>query len=241
MKMFCLFFVLCCLVFGVMVGMAGCASTMGEPGVGKYTYVRMPLYEGAAKRTIPIWVDKGFGEADRLAIDDAIGAWNFALNGYLKLSVVDMEFDMEVPKIVMQVNQGGWLLLRITSDNPLIPNNRKGYWTIGFVEHVGGHHLYLVRDRLANEAVFGVTLHEIGHLLGAGHVGNHLMNPHYSLARFQCIDYETIVAVAAYWGLPADRLNYCIDKEVISSELTKKPLDGAVEELNCPLGLPDSH
>lgn len=238
MKMFSLLFVLICLLVGFA---SGCAVLMA-PREGQYAYVQRPVYVGAPQKVIPIWIDKNFGQADRLAIDDAINKWNFALNGYIKLSIVDTEFDMEVPKIVKQVNSGGWLFLRINSDSYLVPNNEKGFWTIGFVEQVGGHHMYLVRDRLLNEAVMGVTMHEIGHLLGAGHVGQRLMYPHFGVARFQCVDYDTMWAVASYQGLDPDRLNYCVDKDASQVvDITKKPLDAGVEVPNCPLGSPDLH
>lgn len=194
---------------------SGCAgwTVMTEPQLGRYEYTRQGLRAVTPIRTIPIWIDRDFGEADKLAIDDAINAWNYAMNGYVKLVVVDTQFDMEIPKIVEQVKEGGWLFMKVTSDNSLVPSNDKGYKTIGFTEMVGGHHLYLVRDRLQNDDVFGVTLHEIGHLMGSEHVGDRLMYPHYSRARFRCIDYVTVQSVANAWDVPVERLNYCVDKD----------------------------
>lgn len=216
----------------------GCAALFSnrDPMLGRYSYVQRPLYTGQPVRTIPIWIDKDFGEADKVAIDDAIRAWNYAMNGYIKLDVVDMSFDMEIDKIVRQVNSGGWLFMKIRSDSKLIPTQKTpGYWTIGFTEQLGGHHLYLVRDRLANEDVFGVTLHEIGHLMGSDHVGDRLMYPHYSRARFQSIDYVTITAVANYFKLPVEDLNYCVDKDMSEVEEIK-PVDGGPMVANCPVG-----
>lgn len=214
---------------------AGCASALGPPVLNRFTYVGTEAYHGDPVRVIPIWIDKDFGEADKVAIDDAINAWNFALNGYIKLKVVDTHFDMEIPKIVQQVRENGWLFMKIKSDNKLVPTSEKGYWTIGFVERVGGNHLYLVRDRLQNQDVFGVTLHEIGHLMGSGHVGERLMYPHYSQARFRCIDYTTIKTVAGYQKLPVEGLNYCVDKDI--SQITQSPEkpEGGPVLIDCPV------
>lgn len=215
---------------------AGCA-TLNQPILNRYQYTRQDLYQGQPVRVIPIWIDKNFGEADKVAIDDAIQAWNYAMNGYVRLRVVDTAFDMEVDKIVSQVNQNGWLFMKIRSDNKLVPTqSEKGYWTIGFVERVGGNHLYLVRDRLGNDDIFGVTLHEIGHLMGSGHIGERLMYPHYSRARFQCVDYETIKKVADYQKVPLSALNYCVDKDISQvSDSPMKPEGGTVPLIDCPV------
>jgi hypothetical protein len=191
----------------------GCGALLGDAQLGRYVYTQNRSSAAVAPiRVIPIWIDKGFGAADRIEIDNAIIAWNYAMNGYVVLKAVDWDFDMEVSKIVQSVSQNGWLFMKITEDNPMVPVSDKGYKTIGFTERVGGHHLYLVRDRLQNEDVFGVTLHEIGHLMGSEHVGQRLMYPHFTRARFQCIDYETASAVAEAWDIQVSRLNYCVDK-----------------------------
>ena len=213
----------------------GCISNLKivtEPKLGVYSYSHKDKYEGAPVRTIPIWIDKNFGAADKVEIDKAVDAWNFAMNGYVVLKVVDTNFDMEVEKIVEQVTKGGWLFMKIESTNKLVPaQDEKGYWTIGFCEQVGGHHMYLVRDRLQNQDVFGVTLHEIGHLMGSPHTGQRLMYPHYTRARFQCIDYDTQVKVAKFFDVPLSGLNYCVDDQ--PAEAPVNP-EGGTAGGNCP-------
>lgn len=226
---------LACLIAGVV---AGCASAirLGDPKLGYYEYVRRDAYLGTPERVIPIWIDKHFGEADKVAIDDAIMQWNYAMNGHVVLKVVDTSFDMEIPKIQEQVRERGWLFMKIDSTNKMIPDQKSsGYWTIGFTEKLGGSHMYLVRDRLRNEDIFGVTLHEIGHLMGSDHVGERLMYPHYTRARFQCIDYETIKTVAKWWDLDVSGLNYCVDKT--PGDVPKN--EAGPELLNCPAGTID--
>ena len=211
--------------------LVGCGLLrVNEPQMGQYSYTHKPNYQGLVVREIPIWIDRGFGESDRVAIDDAIRAWNYSLNGYIKLRVVDTEFDMEVDKIVTQVKSNGWLIMKIEGNNPMVPVLKDGYRTIGFCERVGGNHLYLIRDRLSNEDIFGVTLHEMGHLLGSGQVGDHLMHPHFSRAKFQCIDSVTLVEVAKYNGIPADRMNYCFDVDAMGSPVMDMDI-----EVSCPM------
>ncbi len=163
------------------------------------------------RREIPIWVDVKFGEADRISIEEAIGRWNYVLNGSIRLRVVDLQFGMEDWKINRQIRERGWIFMKLRGDDISIPKLNGEYQAIGFVESVGGSHLYLIRDRMRNEQVFGVTMHEIGHLLGAEHVGNRLMSPHFSMRGNQCIDYDTVLAVSKYQGIGIEDLNYCYE------------------------------
>ena len=203
------------LLFLIVALIAGCAAFLhpsGEPELGEYNYTHRPLYVGEPQRVIQVWVDKNFDNEDQVRIAKSVEAWNFVLNGHIKIEIVDTQFDMEVEKIVSQVRSNGWLIMKINSDSMLIPSSEKGFSVIGFTERVGGNHMWLVRDRLTYLSMYGVTLHEIGHLMGSDHVGQRLMYPHYTQARFQCIDFETIKEVAKWNHLPIGDLNYCIPK-----------------------------
>lgn len=229
-----LFLLIAIIVAAIVAGCAALTPKLGPPKLGEFSYIHAVPYTGPAYREIPIWIDREFGEGDKVEIDRAVDSWNFAMNGYVKLTVVDTQFNMEVEKIVEQVNKGGWLFMKIHSTNKMVPSqSEKGYWTIGFCEQIGGHHMYLVRDRLANEDVYGVTLHEIGHLMGSGHVGQRLMYPHYSRARFQCIDYATMEKVSKFFDVPLSGLNYCIDGLPPSVEEVKP--DGGSAGSTCPM------
>ncbi len=212
-------FLLACLASLLVVS----CGVFNGPIAGAYQYTDHAGSRGIHPvRVINIWIDKDFGEADKLSISDAIGQWNFVLNGYVILNVVDTQFDMEPSKIVTQVRENGWLFMRVNSkDSSFIPTIKEaGYYCIGFTERVGGNHLYLVRDRLANEEVQGVTMHEIGHLLGSPHIGDRLMSPHYQRNGWQCIDYATVQKVAEWQEIPVEKLNYCRD---MIPDVKKKP------------------
>lgn len=234
MKM--LFFYL--ILFGFLVGIGTSCSFFkinNPPLLGHYTYLQAPPYLGPVQRDIPIWISSDIGEADQVEIARAVEQWNFVLNGHLHLHIVDYHFNMEISRIVESVRKGGWLLMPLESDSPLIPVPKKpGLWTLAFVERIGGNHLYLVRSRLGNEDVFGVTMHEMGHLLGAHHVGNKLMYDTFSRYRYQCVDYDTMVAVAKFQGIPPGDLHYCVDNND-EGIITKTPLASEDAESNCPL------
>lgn len=190
----------------------GCISHQPKP----FRYVANPSGQTAIPlKEIKIWVDKEFGPADRLAIDDAVRQWNFALNGYIKLEVMSWEFDME-PEILQRVMRGeGWVFLKVHSSNPMVSGvDRKPdgtvSWTLGWANEIGGNRMYLIRDRLANNWVTGVTLHEMGHLLGAKHDDIYLMAPHFKWEDARCVDYEALRLVAVYQHIPFERLNYCV-------------------------------
>ncbi len=164
-------------------------------------------------KTISIWADKNFGEADRVEIDDAISQWNFALNGVIQLRVISYDFDME-PEILsrVMVKGDGWLFLKISGSSTFI-HDSQGATTLAFVNEVGGNRLYIIRDRVANEWVRGVVMHEIGHLLGATHDNIYLMGKYYNFTYYRCIDEGTIKMVAEYEHIPVSKLNYCIYEE----------------------------
>lgn len=182
-----------------------------HPKSGRYEYTtRAAVYDNI--RIIPIWIDGKFSAEDLVMIESAIDSWNYALNGSIKLEIRDDHFNMEISKILDQIGGNGWLIMKISGSNKMIPSVGIGYRCIGFAERIGGHHLYLVRDRLKDDQVFGVTMHEMGHLLGSGHVGKRLMKAHFDKVNGQCIDFDTVEAVAKYNKIDVNGLNYCYDK-----------------------------
>ena len=142
------------LIIGLICLTVGCKAFINESRIGYYQYTHNIYYMNTPTRIIPIWIDGGFGESDRILIDDAISKWNYALNGYIKLEVVDNNFNMEPDKINDQIREGGWLIMKINSANPMIPVVAKGYHAVVFTDKIGGNHLYLVRDWLSNDEIF---------------------------------------------------------------------------------------
>ena len=187
----------------VVIGLLGCADRNTL-----HYYVNTPSNNVSARK-IDIYVDSEFGAADKVAIDDGIKQWNYALNGQIEMRVRSWDFKME-PSILKDPN--AWFILKIKSDSKLlsgnvVPNQKI---VLAFADKIGGHYIYMVRDRIWNEDVKGITMHELGHLLGSEHVGTHLMHDTYVRNKYVCVDYASAESVSKAQKLEMDSLNYCV-------------------------------
>jgi hypothetical protein len=180
-----------------------------------FHYVKQSPYAVAPLKTIDVWIDKDFSDNDQIFIDDAVNQWNFALNGRIHINIVSRQFNMEESIIRKVFDGGGWLFMKVTSDNPMVqdvPNKdgSPGSVVVAWADKVGGNRIYMVRDRLPDKWMTGVMLHEIGHLLGAKHQVTYLMEPTYKYEDSRCIDEDTLKQVAIVQDIPFNRLNYCV-------------------------------
>lgn len=187
----------------------GCMGHANE-----FNYINSGGYSPVPLKVIHIYMDKDFGEADKVAIDDAITQWNYALNGYIKLQVVTYRFDMEVDSIKKCILGNCWLIMKTDSNNPMVSflDSIKGGKsnTLAWVNEIGGNRMWMIRDRIYNRWVTGIALHEMGHLLGARHDNVYLMQPMFNWERARCVDYDALRLVASYQHLPMEKLNYCV-------------------------------
>ena len=175
-----------------------------------YHYTEAKTYAAAALRIIPIYVDQDFAEGDLLALDSSVRQWNYVLNGYVDLEIVTTHFQME-PEVIREALHGeGWIILKIDSSSKLFHDKNALELTLAFCDQVGGHLLYVIRDRLDNEDMPGIFLHEMGHLLGAKDGTHDLMNGSYTRLGTRCVDQSAAEEVAVSQGIPASQVNYCL-------------------------------
>ncbi len=175
-----------------------------------YYYIHAPNQAVIPLKSYHIYVDREFGEADKVSIMQAVEQWNFALNGYIKIDIVEWNFQMLPSQIKEGMENNGWFFLKIDSHSKFLPDTKIGKIVLAYCDKILGTRMFMIRDRMGNEDVQPIVLHEIGHLLGAEHVGHQLMYPYYGKERFRCVDWESINFVARQQHLDVNNLNYCI-------------------------------
>lgn len=161
-------------------------------------------------KVIDVRVDNEFMERDKEEIGRAIWAWNGAMNGLVIMHIVDNEFNMNMG-VLSDVGMGnGLLVLQIDSNNPFIPNDGVTRKTLAFTDKIGGNLLYIVRDRIIEEDVYPIMLHELGHIMGLEHNGDRLMNPIYNKEKYKCIDKGSMIEFGKTNNIDIERFTYCL-------------------------------
>jgi hypothetical protein len=105
-------------------------------------------------------------------------------------------------------NKDGFMFVSVASTDRIVSEFRSAR-TLAWCDSIGGNWMYIVRDRVPISELRGVTMHEIGHLLGVEHGGQGLMQPVYSREDMQCVDQWTANMVERAVKIPAGSINYC--------------------------------
>jgi hypothetical protein len=142
---------------------------------------------------ISVWVDEGFSKEELIEINNSLLEWNITFNGARVLSVVNWSLEHTDKNFSIITKNKDLLILRISSTelgDKYLPG------LIGFVSpSYGGKTVYLISDLINADTIFGVLLHELGHVFGASHSDSGLMQPLYSKEDTTCVDYWTALQV----------------------------------------------
>lgn len=198
-------------LFGIVIFVLGLISCATISGPMQFQYTHMPVQNIIFARQIPVYIDVGFGDEDKMSIDNALDKWNHALNGYIVFTVKSFTFDMGTSDINDAIRNHGLMIFKVDSItcNFIPSQNGVEFKTLAWADISSHDKIYVVRDRLSTQAIFPVMLHEIGHILGAVHSKEYLMHPVYTPQHYVCIDEDTIKQVAKFNNLPIEKLNYC--------------------------------
>lgn len=185
--------------------MIGCSSH--HHALSGYTYTVHPGVESGEE--MRVYVDVDFGDFDRMEIKKGIDAWNYGMNGVVKMRVVMWNFDMEEDVLRAALRGEVVVMMKIRGDSQLIREGKDGKVVLAFCDKVGGHFIYVVRNRIENEDMRGIVMHEFGHIMGSFHTAHGLMQAGYEREEYLCIDRFTMTEVAKFRGIELSRLNWC--------------------------------
>jgi hypothetical protein len=148
-------------------------------------------------------VDERFTPQELAALHRAAERWEFALSGQVVIEL-HQGYAMDVGS--MRTSN---LILKIPSSVPFIENDRVLAWC-QFIGPDQPNIIWMIFDRIKTEKAFeNISVHEFGHVFGAVHVGNTLMNPVFDNDLYSCIDQQTAEQAAKALGLDRNLINYC--------------------------------
>ncbi len=172
----------------------------------QYTDHAQPASSG---RTIALYVDPDFPDAQRRAIVSAMRQWNYVLNGNVQFRARTLPQNANSQDIARLRRDGAWIVALVDSRHPIA---QKGEGAHALAVTVGNGHdgfVYVIGDRIGGRDLAGVLMHEFGHVLGAGHDQAGLMAPVYNAAAARCIDRDAAAMVANAQRVPLQRMNWC--------------------------------
>lgn len=156
-----------------------------------------------------VWIDKDFSSQERFLIEEGLGDWNQALNGYLDFQIVDDRIEVTDATIDKVKTEHLSVLFIQQAHNPVVGSD-----TIAFADGIPGHIVTIYSDRFAHVAGRQVVAHELGHILGARHntVPHSLMNENGFVMQSPCIDGATMKEVVAeHQWMGLKYTNYCLN------------------------------
>jgi len=179
-----------------------------------YRYTDKPSSAAAAGgRTLTLYIDRDFDAAERERIGLALQQWNHVLNGFVRLHPTLLPSDPAGRTLAQLRRSGAWIVAKVDSRHPAARERTALAMTVGGgrLGSRGGGFVFVIGDRFAMRDLTAVMLHELGHVLGAGHDPHgHLMAPVYDRNNGHCIDRGAVAMVASAQHLPLGQLNWCV-------------------------------
>jgi hypothetical protein len=198
------------LVLCVTPARATVRTPLPEYDTSEFRYTDKSAAAASVGRTIDIYIiDEQFDAAERERIGLALQQWNHVLNGYVRFRVLSLPGAPSDESLTQLYRSGAWIVTKVDHYHDAAREPKLLGQARSITNRRGGF-VYVVGDRFGRRDLTFVMLHELGHVLGAGHDPNgHLMRPNYDPNSGHCIDRNAVALVAAAQRLPLNQLNWC--------------------------------
>jgi hypothetical protein len=162
-----------------------------------------------AQNRIGVGIDAAFSPQEYDDIRHAIENWNISLANRIYFDIAPGRIPSRTMQGEQGVRQPGMQMLRIRSDHPMLAGPIYKSTLAMALGPISRGFVYVIYDRIPKRGLTGITMHEVGHSLGSGHLEKGLMEPRYSARAQRCIDARTMQAVAAAQRVSFDKLDWC--------------------------------
>lgn len=187
----------------VLAGMLFATASHAAPN-----YTNNPRYS-VSPRVVPVWIDPNFTQPERVQVLSAIEEWNAALNGVVRIDVVDSPGERG-PR------NENWLIRRGPGKEGVreVGRTAQSFGTVQAMP-LGGGMLLIFPDASAYLRQYSLSLRdvmmrELGHLVGLRHLEHaELLAENYAPGDLGCVNQATATAVAAILKVPVTALNWC--------------------------------
>src|SRR5258708_35803319 len=95
-----------------------CSLFIPGPKLGEYYYTHRTFHPQETQ-ILPVYIDANLGEGYKVEVGKALDRWNYVFNGRAKFVVVNDHFQMEDDQLKKAVSENAFLILSITSANPI--------------------------------------------------------------------------------------------------------------------------
>jgi hypothetical protein len=158
---------------------------------------------------IPVAIDAAFTPQEYDDLRFAIENWNTSLANRIVFVITPGGYPSRTMQGEEMPRQTGLLILRLRSNHPIL-NGPAFKNTLAMATGPADRgFVYVIFDRIPKRGLTGITMHEVGHSLGSGHLQKGLMEPRYSPRSQRCIDALTMQAVSNARRVQFDRLDWC--------------------------------
>ena len=79
---------------------------------------------------------------------------------------------------------------------------------LAYVDRIGGNEIKLIEGKYEIDPL-GVTLHEMGHILGAKHMAGTLMSQKLDVGKYRCPDAATVAQVVTFNNIDPGIVSWC--------------------------------
>jgi hypothetical protein len=162
-----------------------------------------------AQNRVGVGIDAAFTPQEYDDIRHAIENWNTALAHRIYFDIAPGRIPSRTMQGEQGVRQPGMQLLRIPSSHPMLDGPIYKNTLAMALGPVSRGFIYVIHNRIPKRGLTGITMHEMGHSLGSGHLEKGLMEPRYSPKAQRCIDARTMQAVATAQRVTFDKLDWC--------------------------------